>query len=109
VETRLVRYALDELDGCFIVNRLAAAFQGEISRRQIVALAQRWERRSWLTAPAHATDPRRVTPELVALVQDAASGHTVTGGTGDHRGDRVVTGAGTGELPPFLYGRSAPE
>jgi hypothetical protein len=46
-----------------------------------------------------------VTPELAALVQEAASGHTVTGGTGDHRSSQAVTGEDTGELPPFLFER----
>jgi hypothetical protein len=123
VETNLVRYALAELDGAFIINALDAAFRGTISRRQIVKLAQQWELRGWLTTPAHATDPRRVTPELVSLALDAGGGHTVTGdtgghreGAGDHRGghreNAQLFGAGTLDerhteksLPAFLCAR----
>ncbi|MBN1955855.1 MAG: DNA translocase FtsK [Anaerolineae bacterium] len=91
VEVSLVRHALEHLDGAFTINPLYEAFQGRISRRQIVNLAQRWEMRGWLTAPAHATDPRRVTPELEALALGAKNGNAVTGGTGDHREAGVVT------------------
>ena len=106
VETDLVRYAIEELDGRFIINRLAPAFQSDVSRRQIVKLGQKWEARGWLTQPAHATDPRRVTPDLEALALGGESGNTVTGDTGGNREARVVTGSGdTAEIPPFLRQR----
>ena len=106
VEADLVRYAIEELDGRFIINRLAPAFQGDISRRQIVKLGQKWEARGWLTAPAHATDARRLTPDLRTLALGGESGNTVTGGTGGNREARVVTGSGNrAELPPFLCDR----
>ncbi|MFN3762242.1 MAG: FtsK/SpoIIIE domain-containing protein [Anaerolineae bacterium] len=44
-EAALVLHALEHLGGAFIINRLAEAFAGRISRRRIVNLAQRWERR----------------------------------------------------------------
>ncbi len=67
LEGRLVRYALERLAGKFIVNRLAEGFAGEVSQYQVRTLAEEWERRGWLTAPAHATDARRVTMELAVL------------------------------------------
>lgn len=106
VETDLVKYAAEELDGCFTINKLAPAFQGDISRRQIVKLGQKWEARGWLTQPAHATDARRLTPDLCTLALDGQRGNTVTGETGGNRDEQVVTGSGnTPELPPFLRDR----
>ncbi|MFL7807766.1 MAG: hypothetical protein AB8I80_04010, partial [Anaerolineae bacterium] len=106
VEADLVRYALAELDGAFIINALDTAFHGTVSRRQIVKLARKWELRGWLTAPAHATDPRRVTPELASLALNVACGHTVTGDTGDHR-DEVNghRGVHTQDVPLFYTDR----
>lgn len=59
-ERALVRYAIEQLDGCFIVGKLAAAFPGEWTHYRIATLARTWEARGWLSRPAHATDPRRV-------------------------------------------------
>jgi hypothetical protein len=59
-ELALVRYAIEQLDGCFIVGKLAAAFAGEWTHYRIATLARTWEARGWLSRPAHATDPRRV-------------------------------------------------
>ena len=68
-EARLALYAVENLQGEFIVNRLAAAFAGEgITSHRVKLLAQRWERRGWLTTPRHATDARRVTDELHRLL-----------------------------------------
>jgi hypothetical protein len=112
VERALVDYALDELDGCFIIGRLYEAVGG-ISKRALTALAQDWQRRGWLTEPEHATDPRRVTSELVTLAGYAlgvGDGDTVTGVIGGDRGEIAVTGNArtvTGDLPPFLRGRAA--
>lgn len=69
LEVRFISYALEHLEGKFIVNRLAEAFAGEgVTSHQVKTLAQAWERRGWLTPPSHATDARRVTSELVDLV-----------------------------------------
>jgi energy-coupling factor transporter ATP-binding protein EcfA2 len=112
LEADLVRYAVAELDGAFTIAALYDAFRGEISKRALTALAQRWERRGWLTEPAHAADPRRVTPDLLALVgvgpaPDAESGDTVTRMTRGDTDAETVTGDGdTVELPPFLCGRT---
>jgi hypothetical protein len=86
IEQRLVRYALEHLDGAFIIGALYGAFKGEVSKRALTALAQRWEARGWLTRPAHATDPRRVTSDLLHLAQAPESGDRVTGVIGDDRG-----------------------
>jgi DNA segregation ATPase FtsK/SpoIIIE-like protein len=71
IERALVRYAVEELDGAFTINRLYERYQGDISRRQLVKLGRQWERRGWLTEPRHAADPRRVTDELFALISPA--------------------------------------
>lgn len=62
-EVALVRHAVDELDGRFIRDRLACDVPGW-SRHKVGKLAEVWERRHWLTAPASPTEPRLVTPEL---------------------------------------------
>ena len=112
IEQELVRYAVEHLGGAFTINRLAEHFEGRVSRRQIVKLGQQWEMRNWLTAPTHATDPRRVTDELRSLCdgglppgQGPENGHTVTGETGGNRGGHTVTGVVTGDIPPFLQHR----
>ncbi len=64
-QAALVRYAIEHLDGCFIVGKLAAAFAGEWTHYRIAALARTWEARGWLSKPAHATDARRVRGELL--------------------------------------------
>ena len=64
IEQALVKYALDELDGAFIISRLYKAHKGEISKYALTELAKKWELRGWLTEPEHRADPRRVTDEL---------------------------------------------
>jgi hypothetical protein len=110
LEADLVRYALDELDGAFTIGRLYEAFGDRVSKHSLTRLAQRWERRAWLTEPAHATDPRRVTPELEALALGAGGRDREIGVIGRDRDASSVTGDVTGEeLPAFLmrkYGRN---
>ncbi len=93
-EAALVRYAVEALDGAFIINRLYEARVSGISKRALTELAQQWEMRGWLTAPAHATDPRRVTDELAALCPTLGpkSGDRVTGVAGGDRDPEMVTG-----------------
>lgn len=75
VEQSLVVYALEQLEGRFIVNRLAQALAGQgISHHQVQKIAEQFERRSWLTKPQHATDARRITPELARLAGVAHTG-----------------------------------
>jgi hypothetical protein len=110
LEADLVRYALDELDGAFTIGRLYEAFGDRVSKHSLTRLAQRWERRAWLTEPAHATDSRRVTPELEALALGAGERDREIGVIGRDRGAGSVTGDVIGdELPAFLmrkYGRN---
>jgi hypothetical protein len=65
LERRLVKYALDELEGYFVIKDLYQAFRGEISRARLSALAQAWEAGKLLTKR-----PRRVTYALQTLAED---------------------------------------
>jgi hypothetical protein len=71
VETDMVRYAVQNLGGAFVVNQLYEQFAGQISKRRLTALAQQWESRGWLTAEQRDTNGhrqgRQVTLELLAL------------------------------------------
>lgn len=67
VEAELVRYAVEQLNGEFILDKLAAAFVGKVSRWKVRTLAEAWEQRGWLTQPADAVSARKVTPELMKL------------------------------------------
>jgi len=77
VEQGLVRYALEELGGAFVIGRLYEAFKGEVSKYELTRLAQRWERRGWLTEPARTAEGhkvgRRVTDELEGLISCAGN------------------------------------
>lgn len=98
-EAALVRYAIDELDGAFTVNRLYDALGDDISRRQIVKLSKDWEARGWLTPPQRDDSGhpigRQVTPALATLANaplpwEQASGNAVTGRTGQDRAEYRV-------------------
>ena len=65
LERRMVRYALDELEGCFTIKYLYQAFRGDISKGRLSALAKVWEGAALLTQP-----PRRVTYALQVLAQE---------------------------------------
>lgn len=67
LERALVVYAQQELGGEFPISRLAEAFKGQISRRQLVKLARRWELDGWLTARSSVSEPRRITETLSHL------------------------------------------
>jgi hypothetical protein len=71
VETDLVRYAVQNLGGAFVVNQLYEQFAGQISKRRLTTLAQQWESRGWLTAERRDANGhrqgRQVTLELLAL------------------------------------------
>ncbi len=62
-QARLVRYALEELDGAFVIKDLHQAFREEISKRRLSALARAWEEKEWLS-PA----PRKVLAPLQRAV-----------------------------------------
>jgi hypothetical protein len=106
VEANLVRYAVERLDGAFIINHLYEAHRGQISKRQLTRLAQQWEARGWLTPPSSRSDPRRVTGKLVDLTLGRESGDTLARMTrGDTAPEMVTQGSlqeDTLELPPFL-------
>jgi hypothetical protein len=65
LERRLVRHAMDELEGYFAIKPLHRAFRDEISRARLSALAQAWEARELLTKR-----PRRVTYALQLLAEE---------------------------------------
>lgn len=65
-EVALVRYAVSEMGGRFVRDRLAVEVPGW-SRHTVGKLAGQWERRHWLTAPASPIEPRMVTPELAQM------------------------------------------
>jgi hypothetical protein len=96
LHVELVRHAVEELDGAFIINKLAPVFQGEISRRQLVKLGRAWESRGWLTKPAHATDSRKVTGELLSLCS-LPSPREERASIGS-QGSQVITGTVTADL-----------
>jgi hypothetical protein len=85
VERALVRYAVEEQDGAFTINRLYEQFKGRISKRQLSKLGKAWERRGWLTEPEHATAPRICTEKVISLALGAETGDRVTGMTGGDR------------------------
>lgn len=59
LQARLVRHALEHLNGSFVLKELHQAFKAEIAMRRLSALAQAWEQKGWLS-PA----PRRVLAPL---------------------------------------------
>ena len=67
LERRLVRYAMDQLEGYFTIKDLYQAFRDEISRSRLSALAQAWEARELLTKR-----PRRITYALQLLAEEQA-------------------------------------
>jgi len=113
IERALVAYAIEELGGAFTINALATAFQGEVSRRQLLKLGKRWELRDWLTSPDDVTEARRVTPELANLargnggngrgnVSEAVVPRGISGNVVPENAQGVGVGV---ELPPFLAHR----
>jgi hypothetical protein len=74
-EVELVRYAVTQLDGAFIIGRLYESLGDRISKHTLSKLGQTWEHRGWLTEPEHAAAPRHVTPELEALAFNPSPQH----------------------------------
>ena len=112
IESDLVRYAVEHLDRAFIIGKLYDAFGTRISKRRLTALGQQWQARGWLTRPAHAADPRRVTATLLELAgvspgvsPDVSSPndtyHHVSSVSPYHHPDNT----GEGDIPAFLAGR----
>jgi len=71
LEAALVRYAVDKLDGAFIIGRLYSQFGDQVSKYRLERLARQWELRGWLTETARNENGhkqgRLVTDELLAL------------------------------------------
>ena len=74
-ETFLVRLATDEFDGAFPINQLyqhprnCNGERARVSKYRISQLAQKWEKRGWLTEPPDAASPRQVTDTLVNMLR----------------------------------------
>jgi hypothetical protein len=66
LEYELVSYAVNELQGRFVVKQLHEAFEDRIAYRALARLARRWEDEGLLTDV-----PRRVTIALRALAEQA--------------------------------------
>jgi hypothetical protein len=102
VEIALVRYAVEELDGAFTVNRLYDALGDEISKRQIIKKSKMWERRGWLTEPQRNENGHPIGRQVTgALLELAALSACKTGtvaamsrrGVGPNSGDGGDDGA----------------
>jgi len=65
LERRLVKHAVDEMEGHFTISKLHNAFRDEISHSRLSALAQAWEASELLTK-----HPRRVTYALRLLAEE---------------------------------------
>jgi hypothetical protein len=65
LERRLVKHAVDEMEGHFTISKLHNAFRDEISHSRLSALAQAWEASELLTKR-----PRRVTYALRLLAEE---------------------------------------
>ncbi len=73
-EAFLVQLALEEFEGAFLINQLYQhphnrnGERTRVSKYRIQKLAQRWEKRGWLTEPPDVTSPRQVTETLTRLL-----------------------------------------
>lgn len=67
LEMRMVRYAVTNLAGRFVINALVSQFGEETTHYRIQTLAKRLERRGLLAAPENPNVGRRVTTELEVL------------------------------------------
>jgi hypothetical protein len=127
VEAALVRYAIKELDGAFVTDRLYEAQEDgdlgaeeRLSKYAINKLAKAWERRGWLTLPGRNAQGhpvgRQVTQELERLANLTMTPTTtrtttqravprLTSPTTAPRSEWSQAGEGEVELPPFLEKR----
>ena len=65
LERELVQYAVAQLEGQFNIKKLFPAFQGRISKEDLITRAQTWERRGWLSQQRTRSEARRVTEDLI--------------------------------------------
>jgi energy-coupling factor transporter ATP-binding protein EcfA2 len=70
LERALVLYAVGELGGGFAIGKLAEAFQEQATHHEIRTLAERWERKGWLTRPEGGNVGRQVTAELAEAARE---------------------------------------
>jgi len=68
-EYALAQYAIEHLEGDFVINRLFEAFRGQVTHNRIRRLAQAWEHAGLLTPPPNRSAARRVTPRLRDMVE----------------------------------------
>ena len=74
-ETFLVRLATEEFGGAFPINQIYQHPRNQngtdtrVSKYHISQLAQKWEKRGWLTKPPDAASPRQVTDTLVNMLR----------------------------------------
>ena len=61
--------AAEKLGGDFTINRLFLMSDRLLPQNKLTKLAKLWEARGWLSEPASATSPRRVTPALLELAR----------------------------------------
>ena len=80
---KLIAYSLEQLDGAFVIDKLAQAFMGQIARDKLLILAQEWERKGWLSPFKRGgpTKPRQVTPTLLALYREVRQADTLAKAT----------------------------
>lgn len=69
LETRMVRYAITNLDGRFVIGALVTQFGSETTHHRVRTIADRLQRRGLLLAPEGPNVGRRVTPELEAMAR----------------------------------------
>lgn len=67
LELALIDTAERELDGVFAIGKLFAKHGAVISKVKIADLANRWERKGWLTAHNGGAMGRRLTPQLLEV------------------------------------------
>ena len=69
IEAALIAFARDRNGGAFNLGDLYVEFKGLISWRKLQKLGRQWEARGWLSKPADAVSPRRLTGELQKLAE----------------------------------------
>jgi hypothetical protein len=70
---KLIAYSLEQLDGAFVIDKLAQAFMGQLARDKLLILAQEWQAKGWLSPYVRGgpTKARQVTTLLLALYREA--------------------------------------
>ncbi len=74
LEEEMVHYAMIHLEGKFHIHKLAATFKGRMSMKRIWKVAKNWELRGWLIPGPSRADGRRLSDELLHLLNRSAEG-----------------------------------